>query len=109
MAKVKSCYVCSQCGYETSKWNGRCPNCGEWNTFEEVEVTVRTGSCAKSASAVKDISDSIVNVTAVDASYNEVRYKTGLGELDRVLGGGLVKGSLGLLGGGPGIGKSALL
>ena len=109
MAKVKSSYVCSQCGYETSKWNGKCPNCGEWNTFEEVEVTVRTGSGSRGASAVKDISSSIVNVTAVDASYNEVRYKTGLSELDRVLGGGLVKGSLVLLGGEPGIGKSTLL
>ena len=109
MAKVKSSYVCSQCGYETSKWNGKCPNCGEWNTFEEVEVTVRAGSGSRGASAVKDISSSIVNVTAVDASYNEVRYKTGLSELDRVLGGGLVKGSLVLLGGEPGIGKSTLL
>lgn len=109
MAKVKSSYVCSQCGYETSKWNGKCPNCGEWNTFEEVEVTVRAGSSSRGASAVKDISSSIVNVTAVDASYNEVRYKTGLSELDRVLGGGLVKGSLVLLGGEPGIGKSTLL
>ena len=90
MAKVKSSYVCSQCGYETSKWNGKCPNCGEWNTFEEVEVTVSARSGAKASSAVKDISDSIVNVTAVDASYNEVRYKTGLGELDRVLGGGVI-------------------
>ncbi len=109
MAKVKSSYACSQCGYETSKWNGKCPNCGEWNTFEEVEVTVRAGSASRGASAVKDISSSIVNVTAVDASYNEVRYKTGLSELDRVLGGGLVKGSLVLLGGEPGIGKSTLL
>ena len=109
MAKVKSSYVCSQCGYETSKWNGKCPSCGEWNTFEEVEVTVSARAGAKASSAVKDISDSIVNVTAVDASYNEVRYKTGLGELDRVLGGGLVKGSLVLLGGEPGIGKSTIL
>ena len=109
MAKVKSSYVCSQCGYETSKWNGKCPNCGEWNTFEEVEVTVSARSGAKASSSVKDISDSIVNVNSVDASYNETRYKTGLSELDRVLGGGLVKGSMVLLGGEPGIGKSTLL
>ena len=110
MAKVKSSYVCSSCGYETSKWNGKCPQCGEWNTFEEVEVTVSARSSTRARSAqIKDISDSIINVGAVDASYDEVRYKTGLGELDRVLGGGLVKGSLVLLGGEPGIGKSTML
>lgn len=109
MAKTKTNYVCSQCGYETSKWNGKCPNCGEWNTFEEVEVTVRAGSASRTASAVADISDRIVNVGSVDASYSETRYKTGLSELDRVLGGGLVKGSMVLLGGEPGIGKSTVL
>ena len=56
MAKTKTNYVCSQCGYETSKWNGKCPNCGEWNTCEEVEVTVRAGSASRTASAVADIS-----------------------------------------------------
>lgn len=109
MAKVKSSYVCSQCGYETAKWNGRCPGCGEWNTLEEVEVTVRAGSKARSVSAVKDVSDNIVNINGIDASYNESRYMTGLSELDRVLGGGLVKGSVVLLGGEPGIGKSTIL
>lgn len=109
MAKVKNSYVCSQCGYETAKWNGRCPGCGEWNTLEEVEVTVRAGSKARSVSAVKDVSDNIVNINGIDASYNESRYMTGLSELDRVLGGGLVKGSVVLLGGEPGIGKSTIL
>lgn len=108
MAKVKSVYVCSQCGFETSKWNGKCPSCGEWNTLEECEVSVHKSSGGK-VSAVRDISDRILNISAVDASYNEVRYSTGLNELDRVLGGGLVKGSLVLLGGEPGIGKSTLL
>ncbi|MDO4943630.1 MAG: DNA repair protein RadA [Ruminococcus sp.] len=108
MAKVKSSYICQNCGYETSKWNGKCPNCGEWNTFEEVEVAVKSSAKAK-AGAIKDISDSIVSVGSVDASYDEVRYGTGLRELDRVLGGGLVKGSLVLLGGEPGIGKSTML
>lgn len=108
MAKVKSSYVCSNCGYETSKWNGKCPNCGEWNSFEEVEVAVKSASKAR-AGSIKDISDSIINVGAVDASFDEVRYGTGLKELDRVLGGGLVKGSLVLLGGEPGIGKSTML
>ncbi|MBQ8965299.1 DNA repair protein RadA [Ruminococcus sp.] len=110
MAKVKTTYVCSNCGYETSKWNGKCPDCGEWNTFEEVEVQVsaRTGGKAKSA-AIKDVSDSILGINSVDASHREIRYDTGMKELDRVLGGGLVKGSLVLLGGEPGIGKSTML
>ena len=109
MAKVKTSYVCSQCGYETSKWNGKCPNCGEWNTFEEVELAVRTGGAKSKPTTVRDISDKIVGIGGVDASYNEIRYATGLKELDRVLGGGLVKGSLVLLGGEPGIGKSTML
>lgn len=108
MAKVKSVYICNQCGYETSKWNGKCPNCGEWNTFEECRTTVHKSSGGRS-NTVRDISDSIVKIGSVDASYNEVRYETGMKELDRVLGGGLVKGSLVLLGGEPGIGKSTIL
>lgn len=107
MAKTKSSYVCSVCGYETSKWNGKCPNCGEWNSFEEVEFAVKSSS--RKSKSIKDISDSIINIGEVDASRNEVRYATGLKELDRVLGGGLVKGSLVLLGGEPGIGKSTML
>lgn len=109
MSKVRCTYVCRSCGYETSKWNGKCPGCGEWNTFEEVETVVKSSSRSRSAVSVRDISDSIVNVGAVDASCSEVRYGTGLKELDRVLGGGLVKGSLVLLGGEPGIGKSTML
>ena len=109
MAKSKTSYVCSQCGYETSKWNGKCPNCGEWNTFEEVELAVRAGGAKSKPTTVRDISDKIVGIGGVDASYNEIRYATGLKELDRVLGGGLVKGSLVLLGGEPGIGKSTML
>lgn len=108
MAKVKNSYICSSCGYETSKWNGKCPSCGEWNTLEEVEIAVKSSSRSR-AGSIKDISDSIINVEDVDASYDEVRYSTGLTELDRVLGGGLVKGSLVLLGGEPGIGKSTML
>lgn len=111
MAKAKSVYVCSQCGYESSKWNGKCPSCGEWNTFEETfPAAVRGGSSSKSASrSSRDLSDSIHGINDVDASFDEARYKTGLSELDRVLGGGLVKGSLVLLGGEPGIGKSTML
>lgn len=111
MAKVKSVYVCSSCGYESSKWNGRCPDCGEWNTFEEREATVRKASSGKTvtASVSSYTSDEIKSLSDINSSENEVRYNTGLAELDRVLGGGLVKGSLVLLGGEPGIGKSTLL
>lgn len=108
MAKVKSVYVCRECGYETSKWNGKCPNCGEWNTFEECQTTTHKAASGSSVS-IRDISDSILNISNVDASFDEIRYSTGLNELDRVLGGGLVKGSLVLLGGEPGIGKSTML
>lgn len=106
MAKPKTVYVCNQCGYECAKWNGRCPECGEWNTFEEMEqaVSVRTGAVRKK----NDLADKIMELSEIDAD-SDVRYKTGIGELDRVLGGGLVKGSLVLLGGAPGIGKSTLL
>ncbi len=109
MAKSRTVYVCSQCGYESTKWNGKCPNCGEWNTFEETTpvVTASTGKARVRSS--RDLSDSILKIGSIDASYNEVRYSTGVGELDRVLGGGLVKGSLVLLGGEPGIGKSTIL
>lgn len=111
MAKTKSVYICSQCGYESSKWNGKCPGCGEWNTFEEtIQTSARNGSASKGSSrSSRDLSDSIHNISDVDASFDEIRYKTGLKELDRVLGGGLVKGSLVLLGGEPGIGKSTML
>ena len=106
MAKPKTVYVCNQCGYESAKWNGRCPECGEWNTFEEMEqaVSVKTGAVRKK----NDLTDKIMELSDIDAD-SDVRYKTGIGELDRVLGGGLVKGSLILLGGAPGIGKSTLL
>ena len=108
MPKVKSVFVCRSCGFECPKWNGRCPNCGEWNTLEEVEaVPVKSSSSAR-ASARR--AEKILSLKEVDLSEtSEVRYKTGLNELDRVLGGGLVKGSLVLLGGEPGIGKSTLL
>lgn len=111
MPKAKSVYVCRECGFESPKWNGKCPNCGSWNSLEETEIVPKTkatiGVSAKSAG--NDLSEKIVSLADADTSLNEVRYKTGLGELDRVLGGGLVKGSLVLLGGEPGIGKSTLL
>lgn len=107
MAKLKQVYVCSNCGYESSKWNGKCPNCGEWNTFEETTAAVITAG--KASKGAVNISANIKAIGDIDGSYDEVRYSTGLSELDRVLGGGLVKGSLVLLGGEPGIGKSTIL
>ncbi len=111
--KSKSVYICSSCGYESPKWNGKCPSCGEWNTFEEetVESTPKKSSFQRSAPSVlsgTDSSEKIRTLSQIDTE-EEVRYSTGMGELDRVLGGGLVKGSLVLLGGEPGIGKSTLL
>ena len=107
MAKIKSVYICSQCGYESPKWYGKCPTCGEWNTMEEeIKESVKTAPAVKRkvASAVSS-PYSITEIT----TENEHRYDTGCGELNRVLGGGIVKGSLILLGGDPGIGKSTVL
>lgn len=109
MAKTKTVFVCTSCGYESAKWNGKCPSCSEWNTFEETEMIVSSKSKGGSVRKASSVSEKILPLGDVDASRNEVRYKTGMSELDRVLGGGLVKGSLVLLGGEPGIGKSTLL
>lgn len=106
MAKTKTVYVCSECGYESSKWYGSCPGCGEWNTMEEDVRLPVSNKTAKPAS----LSGGAKAVQIKEISFaDEVRYKTGMNELDRVLGGGLVKGSLVLLSGDPGIGKSTIL
>ena len=102
MAKKTTAFFCSECGYESAKWLGQCPSCREWNTFVEEPVT-KTGRAVritntKKPSLLKDIS-----------TKEEARMTTGFGELDRVLGGGIVRGSLTLIGGDPGIGKSTIL
>ncbi len=104
--KSKTVYVCSSCGYETAKWLGKCPDCGEWASLEEqVKIEVpQKGS--KNSSVPQSITSYPLSEIKPD---NELRYKTGMGELDRVLGGGIVKGSLVLLSGDPGIGKSTIL
>ncbi len=107
MAKIKTTYVCSACGYSAPKWYGQCPQCHEWNTMnEEIE-----GKISNSAVTAVAKNKTFATVTAVSeiATDDELRYKTGIGELDRVLGGGLVKGSVVLLSGDPGIGKSTIL
>lgn len=110
MAKSKFIYTCNQCGYESSKWNGKCPSCGAWNSFEEelAESSVSGRGSAVGSGSVPDLSEKILELEDIGVD-DDVRYDTGVGELNRVLGGGLVKGSLVLLGGEPGIGKSTIL
>ncbi len=105
MAKVKSVYFCSACGYESAKWLGKCPGCGEWNTFteEKVNVSARKGAPRGLVKSSLPVRLSDIEVTG------EQRMKMPSAELNRVLGGGLVSGSLILIGGEPGIGKSTLL
>lgn len=104
MAKAKTVFFCSDCGHEASKWLGQCPACKSWNTFveEKQSVTKKGGVKPRRASA------SPTNMSEVSIKSEE-RIPTGIGELDRVLGGGIVTGSLSLVGGDPGIGKSTLL
>ena len=106
MAKTKTVYFCTQCGNETPKWQGRCPACGAWNSLEEhVEKPAAPG---RAKSAPVGMSQTPKKLHEVDTG-SEIRFSSGMGELDRVLGGGAVAGSLVLVGGAPGIGKSTLL
>ncbi|MCM1496383.1 MAG: DNA repair protein RadA [Bacteroides sp.] len=103
MAKTKQVFFCQECGYESGKWMGQCPGCRAWNTF--VEERKVTGAGKHTARAVATAPASILEITTGE----ETRIGTGMKELDRVLGGGIVTGSLVLLGGDPGIGKSTIL
>lgn len=103
-AKEKQIFFCKECGYESVKWQGQCPGCRAWNTFVEEKVKVGAkGAVKQSKDAVSPMG--ILQVTTAEES----RVQTGMRELDRVLGGGIVKGSLVLVGGDPGIGKSTIL
>ena len=106
MAKTKTVFFCTNCGTESAKWLGRCPGCGAFNTMEEhIEKPAAVG---KAKSAPVGMSRKPQKITQLDTE-GELRFSTGMGELDRVLGGGAVAGSLVLVGGAPGIGKSTLL
>ena len=107
MAKAKTVFVCSNCGYESAKWLGKCPACNEWNGFYEEKVASSSGNASSSNKSNKEkaVPRKLKEVEGIETA----RTSTGIGELDRVLGGGLVKGSLVLVGGEPGIGKSTLI
>ncbi|MGE5313060.1 MAG: DNA repair protein RadA [Acidobacteriota bacterium] len=111
MAKVLTKYVCQSCGYSSPRWTGKCPNCNEWNTFVEeapapVVLTRGTGAGRSSSRSPGKITPQPLHAIA---ATHDVRFKTGIGEFDRVLGGGIVAGSVILLGGDPGIGKSTMM
>ncbi|MBE6915428.1 MAG: DNA repair protein RadA [Ruminococcaceae bacterium] len=102
--KSKTVFVCSSCGNETAKWYGKCPTCGEWNTLVEETAVVKKGTQASSRTPRGEV----LSITEIGTG-DETRFDTGMKELNRVLGGGAVKGSLVLVGGEPGIGKSTIL
>ena len=105
MAKIKTKFVCQQCGYETARYMGKCPECGSWESF--VEETINNESQQKNARVVLDtLPPTSINKIKIG---EEIRIPTNISEFDRVLGGGLVQGSLVLIAGDPGIGKSTIL
>jgi DNA repair protein RadA/Sms len=113
MAKDKTAYVCSNCGQESPRWIGKCPNCGQWNTFKEIRIAAESNSpaaksVARNAIAGVDARKSRPTLLRDIDAQDEPRIDMHDGELNRVLGGGLVQGSIVLLGGEPGIGKSTL-
>ena len=101
--KEKTVFFCSACGYETSRWQGQCPSCRAWNTLTEAPAA------PKAVEKVRPIRRALPKKLTELDSRDELRFSTGIGELDRVLGGGAVRGSIVLFGGAPGIGKSTLL
>ena len=106
-AKTQTVFFCKNCGYESAKWMGQCPSCHEWNTFTE-EPVIKTGSDSRVKDSNFPKQEKPLYINEID-SKDSNRLSTGFGELDRVLGGGIVEGSLVLVGGEPGIGKSTIL
>ena len=111
MAKARTAFVCTECGADSNKWQGQCPGCGQWNTLVEMALEAPATSKARGARAGYAGAGGAARITRLAdvRAGTEVRASTGIGELDRVLGGGLVEGSVVLIGGDPGIGKSTLL
>ena len=109
MSKVKTVYRCEQCGADHSKWAGQCSECGEWNSLTEVRLEPSISHRARPK--VGGYAGQVANITTLNqiSVSNETRLQTGISEFDRVLGGGLVTGSVVLIGGDPGIGKSTIL
>ena len=107
MAKTKTAYVCTECGYDSPKWYGKCPSCGSWNTM--AEELIREEKQGKQLNLLTPGGGNRPVRLREIAGTEDARFSTGIGELDRVLGGGMVKGSLVLVSGAPGIGKSTLL
>ena len=106
MAKTKSVFYCQNCGAESAKWIGKCPSCGEWNTYVEEVVSK---SSASNSSDFLEVKSEPVNLNEANTNISAERISTTIQELDRVLGGGIVLGSLVLVGGEPGIGKSTIM
>lgn len=109
MARVRTEHVCRNCQYRTPKWMGRCPSCKQWDTFEERTIAPSTAKKVRRAPSLSSAQRPVKLSEVPEDSGGQVRLRTGVQELDNVLGGGLVSGSLTLLGGDPGVGKSTLL
>ena len=107
MAKKTSTFICQSCSYQTAKWMGKCPECGSWNSFtEETTIAAKDLNRAHKRTALGGEAPKLINEIVLEKQF---RVVTGMGEFDRVVGGGVVPGSLILIGGEPGIGKSTLL
>lgn len=108
MAKIKSVFVCEECGYESPKWMGKCPDCGNWNTFTEEQV-VQQNKAVKEAIKVRELARKPIKKLSEVTSSKSDRIVTGISEFDRVMGGGIVKDSITIITARPGAGKSTLL
>ncbi|MCF0203454.1 MAG: DNA repair protein RadA [Bacteroidaceae bacterium] len=109
MKKQKTAYVCTECGYDSVKWLGKCPSCGQWNTFKEIKIEAPSPETAGGGFKRSPLNNCRPQKLSQISAHNDPRIDLGDGELNRVLGGGLVPGSIVLLGGEPGIGKSTLI